>query len=171
MGPLWDVIGQKISKGTLTSGSEVEFEIAEIACNNLSVDGSLRVIAKTATGSVNGISGRVYSDKVGRAKLSNVTVVNKGVKSRDIHAVLKGTVERHETCEIILEGFSEVVADNIIFSGDFHLVVPDGKRAILKQDTSGEIVTTFEGISTPGWQYAVEWQSGAAPQLELKETA
>lgn len=171
MGPLWEVIGQKLSKGKLTKGSELELDLAEVSCTNLSVDGSLRVIAKTATGPISGTSGRKYSDKVGRAKLSNVTVINKGVKTGDVNALLKGSVERNETCEIVLDGFSELVASNVTLSGDFHLVVPDGKRAILTQGSSGEIVTSFEEIHSPGWTYAVEWKSGTAPLLVLKEAA
>ena len=171
MGPLWDVIGQKLSRGTLAQGSELELEIAEIACTDLSVDGSLRIISRIPTGPVSGTSGRTYTDKVPRAKLHSVSVVNKGVKSRDISSVLKGSIDRHETCEIILEGFSEVVASNVTIAGNFLLVVPDGKRAILSQDTSGKVVTTFESITSPSWHYAIDWHRSSAPKLQLKEAA
>lgn len=168
MGPFWEVIGQKLSRGSIATGSELELEIAEIACSGLTLDGSLRIRANTATGPLSGPSGRTFTDRVGRARLENVTVVNRGVKNRDVQAVLQGTIDRHETCEIILEGFSEVVASNITISGDFRLVVPDGKRAILTKDRSGNVVTRFEEISSPGWQYAVTWQRGRAPQLLFK---
>ncbi len=169
MGPLWDVIGQKVSGGTIAAGSELELEIAEISCKGLSLDGSLRILARTPTGPLCGKVGRKFSDNVGRARLTNVTVANKGPKTRDITAVLKGTVDRHESCEIILEGFSEVEANGLTLSGDFRLVVPDGKRAILSNDQAGNVVTKIEDIATPSWQYAVTWQRSAAPKLELKE--
>jgi UDP-N-acetylglucosamine pyrophosphorylase len=171
MGPLWEVIGQKLSRGTIAEGSELELEIAEIACTDLSVNGSLRILAEIPTGPISGISGRTYTDKIGRAKLNGVSIVNKGLKSRDITSVLKGSVEHHETCEIILEGFSEVVATNVTISGNFRLVVPNEKRAILSQNWIGKVVTTFEDITSPSWQYAVDWQRSSAPKLQLKEAA
>jgi hypothetical protein len=167
MGPLWTVIGQKLSAGTISQGSELELEIAEIACTNLNLNGSLRVLAHVPTGPTIGEKGRQYTDKVGRANFSNVNVVNKGLKSRAPLEVLNGTLQRHETCEIILEGFSEVVAENLTINGPFHLVVPDGKRAVLHQDGSGAITTTLEAITAPSWHYTVEWKCGVAPVLKV----
>jgi hypothetical protein len=171
MGPLWDVIGQKISRGTIAPKSEVELEISEIACKNLVVDGSLRILAQKITGDVSDSSGRTFSEKVGRAHLNNVQVINKGLKSLDVTSVLKGTLDRNETCEIVLQGFSEVIANNVTISGNFHLTVPDGQRAILTQDNSGKLCIAFEAIHTPSWQYTVVWERGAAPQLQYKEAA
>ena len=171
MGPLWDVIGQKIARGTMADGSELELEIAEISCANLSLNGSLRILSDTPTGPICGVLGRQYTDKVGRARLSNVTVVNKGLKSRDIASIVKGTVDRHEVCQIILEGFSEVVATNVTLSGNFHLVVPNGQRATLSNDRFGKVVTTFEAITCPSWRYAINWRRTAAPKLQLQEAA
>jgi hypothetical protein len=171
MGPLWDVIGQKLSHGMMAEGAELELEIAEIASTDLSLDGSLRIVAHTPTGPINGVLGRKYTDKVGRARLSSVSIVNRGLKSRDVSSVLKGTMDRHESCEIILEGFSEVVASNVIVSGNFSLVVPDGQRAIISNDQEGNVVVTFEAIATPGWQYAVDWKRSSAPKLQLKEAS
>jgi hypothetical protein len=167
MGPLWAVIGQKLSEGTVAAGSELELEIAEIACNKLDLNGSLRILANAPTGPSNSESGRQYSDKVGRAKLNNIHVVNKGLKNRNPSDVLNATLQRNESCEIILEGFSEVVAENIIINGPFRLVVPDGKRAVLHQTESGAITTTFESIATPSWHYTVEWKCGVAPVLKV----
>lgn len=171
IGPLWNVIGQKLSVGTIAEGSEVELEIAEISCSDLFVNGSLRILAKIPTGPVLGASGRAYTDKVGRAKLSSVRIENKGPKSHDVFSVLKGTVDREESCEIILEGFSEVIASNITISGNFKLVVPNGQRAILTTDETGQIQTQFEAISTPSWHYAIDWNRFCAPKLQLIEAA
>lgn len=166
MGPLWAIIGQKLSFGTIAQGSELDLEIAEIACNKLNLNGSLRILANVPTGPSNGENGHQYSDKVGRAKLDNVQVVNKGLKSRAPLNVLSSTLDRQESCEIILEGFSEVVAENITINGPFRLVVPDGKRAVLHQTASGALTTTFETIIAPSWHYTVEWKCGVAPVLK-----
>ena len=164
MGPLWAVIGQKLSGGTIAKGSELELEIAEISCHGLNLAGSLRILAATPTKSMDGKGGQ-YSDKVGRAKLHNVTVTNKGLTRRTIVDILNGMEDRRESCQIDLEGFSEVEAENITIKGPFHLVVPDGKRAVLHQEPSGTITTTLESISSPGWRYSVEWKCGTAPVL------
>ena len=167
MGPFWDVIAQKISGGTFADGSEVELEIAELSSKELDVDGSFRLIADVATGTMKETEGRSFTDKAGRAKLDHLTVRNAGVKNRDTGSILHGTIDRKETCEIRLEGFSEVVAENVAIQGDFHLSVPDGKRAILTQGSEGRVVTTFEDITEPGWSYAIEWRRGFAPVLKL----
>ena len=161
MGPLWTVIGQKLSEGTIAAGSELEMDIAEIACHGLRLDGSLRILANAPTGQGSG----KYSDMVGRARFLNVTVTNKGLKGRAPKDVLNGNLERSESCQIVLEGFSEVVAENVTINGPFHLVVPNGKRAVLHQEASGAITATLEPIAAPSWRYAVEWKSGAAPVL------
>jgi hypothetical protein len=167
MGPLWAVIGQKLSEGTVAPGSELELEIAEISCNKLDLNGSLRIIANVPTGPSNSGGARQYSDKVGRAQLNNIRIVNKGLKSKAPSDVLNGTLRRHESCEIILEGFSEVVAENLTINGPFRLIVPDGKRAVLHQEASGAITTSFETITAPGWHHTVEWKCGAAPVLKV----
>ena len=163
MGPLWTIIGQKLSEGTIAAGSELELEIAEVSCHGLRLDGSLRVLANRPTGQGSG----KYSDMVGRARLHNVAIVNKGLKSRLPEEVLSAALERSESCEIILEGFSELVAENVTINGPFHLTVPDGKRAILHQEASGTVTAVLEPIAAPSWHYAVEWKSGEAPVLTV----
>ena len=163
MGPLWTIIGQKLSEGTIAAGSELELEIAEVSCHGLHLDGSLRVLANRPTGQGSG----KYSDMVGRARLHNVAIVNKGLKSRLPKEVLSAALERSESCEIILEGFSELVAENVTINGPFHLTVPDGKRAILHQEASGTVTAVLEPIAAPSWHYAVEWKSGEAPVLTV----
>ena len=49
-GPLWDVIGQKLSGGSLSQGSELVLEIAEARLHEVSVDGSLLVYAENVVG-------------------------------------------------------------------------------------------------------------------------
>ena len=169
MGPLWEVIGQKLCRGTIAEGAELELEIAEISCTDLSVEGSLKIISHVPTGPINGSAGRTYTDKVGRARLNNVKIANRGLKSRDVISTLKGTNEHHELCEIILEGFSEVVANNIAINGNFSLVVPDGQRAILSQDQSGKVHVSFEPIAKPSWHYAIEWSRSSTPKLKIQE--
>lgn len=167
LGPLWEVIGQKISHGTLAPGAEVELEIAEIACNGLTVDGSLRIVASHITGPRATDGSTTFSDKVGRARLKNCIILNKGVSSKNIEECIKGKQPRLESCEIILEGFSEVVAENITIKGDFHLKVPHGKKALLSQDETGKIIVEYYDLTTPSWTYKVKWNPKSAPELSI----
>jgi hypothetical protein len=166
MGPFWDVIGQKISDGIFAEGSEVELEIAELSCKELAVDGSFRLCADIVTGPIHGSEGRLFTNAVGRAKLHKVTILNEGLNKKDVDSVLQGTVGRKEVCEIVLKGFSELVAENVMIQGDFHLTVPDGQRAILTQGPEGAVVTTFEPMTAPSWIYTIDWKRGSAPVLK-----
>ena len=50
LGPLWDVISQKVQGGSLASRSELVLECAEAAITDLDVDGSLLVQADCVVG-------------------------------------------------------------------------------------------------------------------------
>ena len=171
LGPLWEVIGQKLSHGSLAPGAELELEIAELSCSGLTLDGSLRIIAQQPLGQTAADGSATYSEKVGRARLKNCIVMNQGMDMRNIPDILKGTQKRAEECAIILKGFSELVAENVTIKGDFHLTVQDGQRAYITQDASGTISVRFEEIETPGWKYKVNWDPSAAPKLLVEETS
>ena len=49
-GPLWDVISQKLSGGSLKQGSELVLEVAEARLHEVHVDGSLLVYAENVVG-------------------------------------------------------------------------------------------------------------------------
>jgi len=50
LGPLWDVVAQKIQGGSLALKAEVVLEVAEACITQLHVDGSLRVQADCVMG-------------------------------------------------------------------------------------------------------------------------
>jgi len=162
LGPFWNVIAQKLSHGTIKKGSELELEIAELSCHNLSLDGSLRILAKTPTGNP-------FSEKVGRAKISNLKIINKGLKTNSVENVLSANIDREESCSIILTGFSEIDAHDVTIEGPFHLVVPDGQKAILREGPSKEPLVSFEAIQENSWHYDVNWPEDSPPVLSLTE--
>ena len=170
LGPFWDVIRQKVCGGKIAAGSELELEIAELSCKELEVQGSFRLIADLPTGPINGAEGRRFTDRIGRAKLDRLTVLNEGLCNREVDAVLQGTIERKERCEIRLEGFSEVVAENVTIRGDFHLTVPDGQRATLTAGPDGSVEVKLDPITSPGWTYDTRWRRGEAPVLLMANT-
>lgn len=171
LGPLWEVIGQKVSHGSIAPGAEIDLEIAELACSGLTVDGTLRIIAQEALGKKMNDGHYQFSDTVGRARIKNCIIMNQGMNERNISDILKGSQKRGEECAILLEGFSELVAENVTIKGDFHLTIPDGKRAYLTQDPSGTLSVLFEDITTPGWKYKVNWNPSSAPKLIMEEGA
>ena len=171
LGPLWEVIGQKFSHGSLAPGAEVELEIAELSCSGLTVDGTLKIIAKQPLGPIMKDGSCQFSDRAGRAQLRNCIIMNQGMSSRNIEDILKGKQEHTEECALILEGFSELIAENVTIKGDFHLTVPDGKRAHLTQDPSGTLSVQFEDIDRPSWKYKINWDPSTAPQLIMDESS
>ena len=50
LGPLWDVIAQKLRGGCLEAGAELVLQVAEADVQNLQLDGSLLVNADAAMG-------------------------------------------------------------------------------------------------------------------------
>lgn len=168
MGPFWEVIGQKVHNGSIAPRSELILDLAEISCDNLTLDGSLRVTAQEATGPKTK-DGQIFSERAGRALFQNVKVINKGFSSRTAEEALKRSKKPEETCEIILEGFSEVVAKDVTISGPIYLFVPNGQRATISSLPSGDIDIVFELIDKPSWAYDVSWTPGSAPRLTKKD--
>ena len=50
LGPLWDVVAQKVQGGSLAAKSEIVLEVAEACLSQVHVDGSLRVQADSVMG-------------------------------------------------------------------------------------------------------------------------
>lgn len=144
LGPLWDVIAQKIRGGALMEGSELLLEVAEARLVDVTVDGSLLVHADNVMGhqepaslassSSNGYSswrgnghrssssssGRLsYSSHNGRLHMMNVCVENVGIDWHHPGNVYwQHRVQRHESCRVILRGRSEFEAYDCKIRGD-----------------------------------------------------
>lgn len=147
LGPLWDVIAQKIRGGALLDGSELVLEVAEARLLDVTMDGSLLVYAENVMGhscaaeggspagagqagveglangnggsSSGGAAGRLqYSSANGRVHLMNVTVQNVGVDWHHPGNVYwQHKVLRHEACRVVLHGRSEFEAYDCKISG------------------------------------------------------
>jgi hypothetical protein len=135
LGPLWDVISQKIRGGALLDGSELVLEVAEARLLDVTVDGSFLVYADNVMGHMEpqqqqgvGDSGSSnssscsrlqYSAANGRVHLMNVTVQNVGV---DWHhpgnVYCQHRVNRHEACRVVLHGRSEFEAYDCKITGN-----------------------------------------------------
>jgi hypothetical protein len=155
LGPLYSVIGQKIRTGSLTTGSELQLEIADVNIENLHVEGSLIIEAKHVMGHYLDHA-LCYSHETGRCFLKNVTIKNRGIDTSKENIYWKNTIHRTEKCQIYLEGFSEFIAQDVLLEGDYSITVKDGERMIAKQE--GEKVVFYTEPLTqdaPYWSYAV----------------
>jgi len=165
LGPLWDVIAQKIQGGRIVWGSEVELEIAELCAQNLEIDGSFRLLCERPTGEF-GNDGLIhFSENVPKACLKNVSIENQGLIPAPIHSHIQRSVSRFASCTIQLEEESELVAEDIVIRGDFSLTVPKGKRVRLSQGKDGQVEVTEETLDKPSWRYNISWAKGEAPTL------
>lgn len=165
LGPLWDVVAQKISGGKLHHGAEMQLEISEAALTDVDVDGSLLVTADAVMGGVGDDGLLEYSsDTCARIKLNNVAVRNKGIDYQNPHNVFwRHRVMRHECCRIVLHGRSEFDAADVVLSGDRTLVVPDGHRMVVRSvdnadaddnDGPSPLQITVEPLDVePSWAY------------------
>lgn len=153
LGPLWEVVSQKLRGGTLHERSEIQLEIAEASIDNLNVNGSFRVISDAVIGKEN--DNIMYSEtECGRISLKNVTVANKGINWSNPHNVYwRHKVDRHESCKIILQGRSEFEAEDVVLSGDMEYVVPDGYRMVITQDVDGPNAAMYPLPENPSWQW------------------
>eukprot|EP00879_Flechtneria_rotunda_P005108 GHRR01005389.1.p1 GENE.GHRR01005389.1~~GHRR01005389.1.p1 ORF type:complete len:883 (+),score=260.17 GHRR01005389.1:598-3246(+) len=141
LGPLWDIIAQKVRGGALMEGSELVMEVAEARLVDVTVDGSLLIKADNVVGHVESAvskpssdgngrysnnkgnsssNGRLeYSAVNGRVHMMNVTVQNIGVDWHHPGNVYwQHKVNRHEACRVLLHGKSEFEAYDCKISGN-----------------------------------------------------
>ncbi len=135
LGPLYEMITQKIRGGKIASTSELQLEIADLLVENLQLQGSLLIEAENPLGHMVGGIVR-YSQKTGKCVLKNVTVKNEGVDWSQSSPLWKNKLKRRERVKIQLRGNSEFYAENITFVGEHTIIVPDGERWIAYQKPS-----------------------------------
>jgi len=119
LGPLWDVIAQKVRGGAVMDGSELVLEVAEARLMDVTIDGSLLVHADAVTGRADEAGRLHFGSDCGRVHLMNVTVQNVGVDWHHPGNVYwRHQVQRHECCRIVLRGRSEFEAYDVKITGD-----------------------------------------------------
>lgn len=141
LGPVYQVIMQKLQKGIIHEQAEFQLEIADVFIKNLDLKGSLLIHAD-----------HIYG---GKCILENVKVDNKGINPSLPSIFWKYQINRKESVKIQIEGNGEFYAKDIIFKGNYNIVVPSGKRMTAIQD--GETVKfALTSIETPswGWNYS-----------------
>lgn len=146
LGPLWTIIGQKISKGALHKQSELILDIAAIHVETLVVKGSLMIQALKPLGQTDESGHILFSEKLGRARLRNVTVSNDAA-CRPLEDFLMRPLKKRGL-SIVLEGFSEIDIADTLFEDEEEIVVPNGYKLIIRQGQR-----RLEPLQEPSWQW------------------
>lgn len=164
LGPLYNVIAQKIRGGTLAQGAELQLEIAEVAITNLTLDGSLLIQAKQVMGAVdNEILS--YGESSGKCILQNVTVQNAGIDRHQPQEYWKNTHKREGALTIQIEGNGEFIAENTHFTGSHDIFVPSGYQ-IRAYESEGKLYLEKTPLEAPNWYWSYTVDSEAQIQLE-----
>ncbi|KAL2635747.1 hypothetical protein R1flu_007226 [Riccia fluitans] len=176
LGPLWNIVSQKVRGGSLAPKSELQLEIAEFAWRNVQLDGSLMVRATNVMGAVesddNGESILQYGVRCGRCRLTNVKVVNKGVDWLCKNNVYwQNKISRAETLEIILQEDAEFEANDVTIEGSHKFFVPKGHRMLVRSSPSGMKCTLekmSESASNQGsWSWSYNLQASGEVVLQM----
>lgn len=158
LGPIYEIIQQKLKKGFLHKGAYLSLNIAEADIENLTIKGALSIVSKNLFGR-NAHSH--FSEKCARIKLINCRFENAGIDFENSSHIFQEVPEFLEKCEIVLEGFSEFEANDITFKGNFYFKVPDGYKMIVEVAENGRLETRLEKITKPSWIYTYQINEAA----------
>lgn len=178
LGPLWDVVRQKIRGGSFSLGSELKLEIAELAWRDVEVDGSLLVEAENALGEYVEEGGeRIlrFGQRCGRCRLQRVRVVNRGVEWGAPGTVCwQHSVRRREALRVTLCGDAEFDAADVTFEGNHEFTVPSGHRMRVTSAGSGlscelEPLHGPGAAASPSWEWRFGAEAGGKLHLAMLE--
>lgn len=153
LGPLFSIIAQKIQKGIFHPCAEIVLKIAELMVDGINLQGSLQIIAKDVVGKMNSDGILSYGEQTGKCLLKNVVIENSGVNYAAHNIFWKHSIERHESCQIILHGNGEFVAENVRFKSNLLIEVPDGYR-VTAYHQGDSLHFRKEKISSPSWHWS-----------------
>lgn len=158
LGPLYEVIGQKIRGGRIAPGSEWQIEAAEVDIKELDLDGSLLVEAEAPLGKPDVDGCTVYdSAACGKCTLHNVVVRNRGIDRSRRNIFWKMAVDRLESVRIHVRGNGEFFAKDVVLEGDLRFEVPEGHRLEVFNE-HGQLKRRLTKIdrATWTWDYAFD---------------
>lgn len=156
LGPLYDLIAQKIQGGIFAPDSELQLEIADLFLENFELEGSARIIAQNILG--HDSQGIIrYSQRTGKCFLKNIRVKNRGINRKITKGYWKNQIKRHQALTIVLKGHSEFYAEDITFEGQHTLIIPHGERWIVTQRADG---TLSYRVEKAGWEWKYAEQEG-----------
>lgn len=156
LGPIYEIIGQKIQQGEFLNGAELQLEITEVEIKNLHLQGSCLITAIDPLGHKDKDGVIIYSPKNGKCSLKNVKINNKGINFSKSKNFWINQPIREESFSIILEGNAEFYAQDIEFNGDFFIKVPDQHRMTAYIE-KGKLDFKIEKLTTQTWNWEYEY--------------
>lgn len=158
LGPVYNIIAQKVSGGAMAQNSELQLEIAEVDIKGLELDGSLLITATQPLGTVD--SDGILSYSHGNScVLHNVKVRNKGIDREAANIYWRNQISRHEAVEIVLEEGAEFHAEDVVFEGAHKFIVPSGYKLTVRQGKGKELIKELQPISKPSWHWEYSYDS------------
>jgi len=165
LGPTYEIISQKLKGLTIDSGSELELELTEFFCQDLHLSGALNIVARQPLGHLEN-GKQIYSDQSGKCTLKNVRVQNDGVDFSADNIYWKNQIAHKQRMQITLEGSGEFHAEDVVFRGEWQIVVADGMRTVARMDANGEVVLKQEPLEHPSWHW--KYAIGKKSHIQLK---
>ncbi len=158
LGPLFEVIGQKIQGGKFEKGAELQLELSEVHIESLILDGSLIIKADSPLGKKDEKGTISYQNQGGRCLLKNIRVRNRGIDSKAENCYWSGKIARREALEVFLEGNAEFIAENVVFNGNITIKVPDGWCWTAKNEGK-EVVFDKKKVESSSWKWSYDFES------------
>lgn len=158
LGPLYDIIKQKMQHGVLHPWAELNLEIADIVINHLDIDGSVTITTPNVMGHFDKNGHLSYSHRTGKCTLKNVRVKNRGLVREIRPKFWKNRWKRQEKLLIEIEENGEFIAEDVTFSGDVHIQVPKDTCCRAAMGANGSVTLSQESItkSRPLYQYSID---------------
>lgn len=169
LGPLYSVIAQKIRRGRLAEGAELQLEIAEVDIEELTLEGSLLIHADYPLGNRNS-SGLLQYGQESRCTLRHVTIKNQGIDRKEKQQYWKNSMMRQEKLEVILHEGAEFHAENITLEGFHRFEVPAHHRLVLLPNSKGQWKQELTVIQKPTWYWRYTFDSQNSIQLKKVKT-
>lgn len=169
LGPLYSIIAQKIRKGRLAYGAELQLEIAEIDVENLSLEGSLIIQAISPLGTVQ--EGLLKYEWESRCVLRHVNIRNQGIDRKKRQQYWKNTITRQEEVRIVLHEGAEFYAEDVSLEGSLYFEVPAYHRlTLLKDSIKGQWRKELFLIEKPSWYWKYTFNNQNSVQLKKTTT-
>lgn len=165
LGPLYSVISQKLRKGRLAPGAELQLEIAEVDIFDIDLEGSLLIESKSPLG-ISDSSGLVKYGQESRCCLQHIKIKNAGINRQYPYQYWKNQIEEREAVYITLHEGSEFYAEHVVFEGNHVFEVPAYHCLTIHQETDGSIRQDLRQISYPSWQWQYAFDSQDYIRLE-----
>lgn len=171
LGPLHSIIAQKIRTGSMAKNSELQIELSEVNCENIHIDGSVRILSKTPLGTLDSQNILQYGVEP-KFTLKNVNIHNQGIDREKSNHYWKNDLVRKEELLILLHEGSEFDAEDIDLEGSLTFEVPPYHRLKLISIGQGKWKTIFTPLSAPSWRwtYAFDKKNNIGVSYESKRT-